>query len=199
MSTWLPSSTNLYTDRNTEEQVKGVIYFSSTTGTRVRDHGVHRQPGLFQYSHTSSLSLAPCGRARTVDAAGWLAHMNTEKGLGRVRFSVSRLRVLRDGFSEAFEALCWSPGTAVVKNLPANARDSGSASVSGGSPAGGNGNSLQYFCLENPMDRGVWWATVHGIEELYMAEQASAASLASQCGMGQDLKPRMADVERGPV
>ena len=28
---------------------------------------------------------------------------------------------------------------------------------------GGNGNSLQYYCLENPMDRGAWWATVHGI------------------------------------
>ena len=165
MSTWLPSSTNLYTDRNTEEQVKGVIYFSSTTGTRVRDHGVHRQAGLFQYSPTSSSSLAPCGRARTVDAAGWLAHMNTERGLERVRSSVSRLRVLWDDFSEGFEALCWSSGAAMVKNLPANAWDSGSISGSGGSPAEGNGNPLQYFCLENPMDRGVWWATVHGIEK----------------------------------
>ena len=33
----------------------------------------------------------------------------------------------------------------------------------GRSPGGGNGNPLQYSCLENPMDRGVWWATVHGI------------------------------------
>ena len=33
----------------------------------------------------------------------------------------------------------------------------------GRSPGGGNGNPLQYFCLENPMDRGAWWATVHGV------------------------------------
>ena len=33
------------------------------------------------------------------------------------------------------------------------------------SPEGGNGNALQYSCLENPMDRGAWWATVHGVAE----------------------------------
>ena len=52
--------------------------------------------------------------------------------------------------------LCF-PGGAVVKNLPANAKDSrdaGSISRSGRSPGGGNGNPLQYSCLENPMDRG---------------------------------------------
>ena len=41
--------------------------------------------------------------------------------------------------------------------------DSGSNPGSGRSPGGGNGNPLQYSCLENPMDRGPWWATVHGI------------------------------------
>ena len=54
----------------------------------------------------------------------------------------------------------------VVKNLPANAgdiRDMGSIPGSGRSPGGGHGNPLQYFCLENPMDRGAWWATVHGV------------------------------------
>ena len=34
------------------------------------------------------------------------------------------------------------------------------------SPKEGNGNPLQYFCLENPMDRGTWWATVHRVSEL---------------------------------
>ena len=33
------------------------------------------------------------------------------------------------------------------------------------SPEGGNGNPLQYSCLENPMDRGAWWATVHGVAQ----------------------------------
>ena len=56
----------------------------------------------------------------------------------------------------------------VVKNPPANAediRDRGSISGSGRSPGEGNGNSLQYSSLENPMDRGAWWATVHGVAE----------------------------------
>jgi len=55
------------------------------------------------------------------------------------------------------------PGVSVVNNLPANARDAGdvhSISGSGRSCEGGNGNSLQYSCLGNPMDRGAWWATV---------------------------------------
>ena len=53
----------------------------------------------------------------------------------------------------------------VVKNLPANAgdsRDAGSIPGSGRSPGEGNGNSLQPSCLENPMARGAWQATVHG-------------------------------------
>ena len=58
------------------------------------------------------------------------------------------------------------PGGAVVKNLPANtgdARDTISIPGLGQSPAGGNGNPLQHSCLENPTDRGAWWATVHGV------------------------------------
>ena len=51
----------------------------------------------------------------------------------------------------------------MVKNLPANAGDAGLISGSGRSPGEGNGDPLQYSCLENPMDRGTWWATVDGI------------------------------------
>jgi len=54
----------------------------------------------------------------------------------------------------------------VVKKLPANAgdlRNRGSILGSGRSPGGGHGNPLQYSCLENPMDRGAWWATVHRV------------------------------------
>ena len=54
----------------------------------------------------------------------------------------------------------------VVKKLPANegdAGDMGSRPGLGRSPGEGNGNPLQYSSLENPMDRGVWWATVHRI------------------------------------
>ena len=54
----------------------------------------------------------------------------------------------------------------MVKNLPANAgSSSGTGSILGlgRSPGGGNDNPLQYSCLENPTDRGAWWATVHGV------------------------------------
>ena len=53
----------------------------------------------------------------------------------------------------------------MVKNLLASAgdaRDEGLISGSGGSLGEGNGNSIQYYCLENSMDRKAWWATVHG-------------------------------------
>ena len=56
----------------------------------------------------------------------------------------------------------------VVKNLPANAagiRDTSSIPGLGRSPREGNGNPLKYSCLENPMDRGDWWATVHGVTD----------------------------------
>ena len=56
----------------------------------------------------------------------------------------------------------------VVKNLPVNAgdvRDAGSIPGWGRSPGEGHGNPLQYSCLENPMDRGAWRATVHGFTQ----------------------------------
>ena len=51
----------------------------------------------------------------------------------------------------------------VVKNLPANAGDEGLIPGLGRLPRGGNGNPLQYSCLENPADRGAWWTTVHRV------------------------------------
>ena len=64
-----------------------------------------------------------------------------------------RLFVLREGF----------PGGSVVKNLQAG--DAGLVPGSGRSPGEGNGNLLQYFCLENPMNKGAWRATVHRVTE----------------------------------
>ena len=55
------------------------------------------------------------------------------------------------------------PSGSVVKNLPSNARDVGLIPGLGRSSAEGNGNPLQYSCLENRMDRGAWQATVHGV------------------------------------
>ena len=56
------------------------------------------------------------------------------------------------------------PGGSVVKKLPADARDPGLGRLLGGR----NSNPLWYSCLENPMDKGVWQATVHGVAELDM-------------------------------
>ena len=53
----------------------------------------------------------------------------------------------------------------MVKNPPAMAGDKDSISVSQRSFGEGNGNPLQYSCLENSMDRGAWWATVHEVEK----------------------------------
>ena len=57
----------------------------------------------------------------------------------------------------------------VVKNPPANAGDAGDMSSSPGSgrsPGGGHDNPLQYSCLKNPMDRGAWWAIIHGSQRV---------------------------------
>ena len=51
----------------------------------------------------------------------------------------------------------------VVKTKFAKASNRGSIPGSGRSPREGNGNPLQYSCLKNPIDRGAWWATVHGV------------------------------------
>ena len=58
------------------------------------------------------------------------------------------------------------PGALVVKSLPTSAgdlREAGSIPGSGSSPGEEHGNPLQHSCLENPMDRGTWWATVYGV------------------------------------
>ena len=55
------------------------------------------------------------------------------------------------------------PGGSVIKNLPANRGDMGLIPESGRSLGKGNGNQRQYSCLGNPVDRGAWWATVHGL------------------------------------
>ena len=92
----------------------------------------------------------------------------------------SLLRHLYGGVCGPFNVRVWSledfPGGSVVNNPPANAEDAGNTSLIPGfgrSPGGGYGNPLQYSCLENPMDRGAWWATVHGFVESDMTKQLS--------------------------
>ena len=60
------------------------------------------------------------------------------------------------------------------KSPPASVRDAASVPGSGGSPAVGNGNPLQYACLENSMDRGAWQSTVHGVTKSWTQLSACA-------------------------
>ena len=93
----------------------------------------------------------------------------------------------------------------VVKNLPVNARDLRDAGLipgSGRSPGGGHGNPLQYSCLENPMDRGAWWATVHRVAKTKQlgTHQGFSSSLAAdtECVRpGLQKGPRPAGLTQG--
>ena len=67
-----------------------------------------------------------------------------------------------DNIKACFVLLRDFPDSSVTENLPANAGDVSLIPGSGRSPEGGHGNILQYSCLENPMDREAWRATVHG-------------------------------------
>ena len=59
------------------------------------------------------------------------------------------------------------PGGSDGKASVYNVGDLGSIPGSGRCAGEGNGNPLQYYCLENPMDRGAWWATVHGVTKIW--------------------------------
>ena len=66
-------------------------------------------------------------------------------------------------FSATWMELESFSGGSVIKNLPVNAGDTGSTPGLGKSPGERNNSPLLYSCLENPMDRGAWWTTVHGV------------------------------------
>ena len=64
----------------------------------------------------------------------------------------------------------WLPRWLTGKKNPPAVQETGLIPGSGRPPAEGNGNTLQYSCLWNPMDRGAWWATIDGVAELDMTE-----------------------------
>ena len=86
------------------------------------------------------------------------------------------------------------PGTASVKNLPANAgdvRDTDLIPGSGRSPGEENGNPLQYSCLDNPMDRGTWQATVDRVTK--SSVDRSLTGLTSRCQQNYTLSGTLGD------
>ena len=82
----------------------------------------------------------------------------------QVNFNSRTQQMLFFFFSEVVHLMGF-PGGSVVKNPPADAGDTGSIPGSGRSPGEGNGDPLQSSRLGNPMDRGAWWAAIHGVAE----------------------------------
>ena len=107
--------------------------------------------------------------------SGWLLYLLTtvvrvKQNLSARRHSRSFLQAFLSWSGNVLSHITWSFWASrvplVVKNLPANAGDLravGSIPGLGGSPGGGHRNPLQSPCLERPMDRGAWWATVHEV------------------------------------
>ena len=79
----------------------------------------------------------------------------------------------------------------MVKNLPAKAGDMGSIPGSERSPREEDGNPFQYSCLENPTDRGAWWAAVHGVTESDMTEHTADEAPRSVAACGSAPLPRV--------
>ena len=101
-------------------------------------------------------------------------------GFGSVRWVLSRLALSVWASQEAL----------VVKNPPANAGDRrGASSIpeSRRSPGGGNGNPLQYSCLENPVERGAWWAMVRGVAQSW----TQLKQLNMQCRLSAAFHPAL--------
>ena len=96
------------------------------------------------------------------------------------------------------------PGGSVIKSLWANAGDTGSVPRSGRPPGEGNGNPLQYSCLGNPMDRGAWQATVHGVvvknqTRLNDSLTTKVTSVQHQLGNGETLWTEMTEYSYLPL
>ena len=83
---------------------------------------------------------------------------------GQMSSQVNSNKHLRKNYTKTFHVEGF-PSSSDGKEFACNAGDLGSVPGSGGSPGGGNGNPLQYFCLENPSDRGGWQATVHRVSQ----------------------------------
>ena len=95
------------------------------------------------------------------DSKEWKATEQQEKNQAQIHHHLGQCQDA--GRAQRLHLCSNFPGGSAVKNFPANAGDVGSIPGSGRPPGEGNGNPLQYSCLENAMDREAWWATVPGV------------------------------------
>ena len=110
-----------------------------------------------KYEVSASASVLPMNTQDWSDLGwtGWISLLSKE--LSRVLSNTTVQKHQFIGTQLGF------PGASEVKASACNAGDLGSIPGLGRSPGEGNGNPLEYSCLENPMDGGAWWATVHGV------------------------------------
>ena len=138
-----------------------------------------RQPFLlFSWLNSVSLERAMAPHSSTL---AWKIPWTEEPGGQQ---SMGSLRVGHDWSDLAAAAAvfhCGFPGSLVGKESACSERDPGSTPGLGRSPGEWNGKPLKYSCLENSMDRGAWWASVHGITRVghYWSDLAAAANNAS--------------------
>ena len=119
--------------------------------------GTHKS--LLQ-QHSSKASILQCSALFIVQLS--YPYMTTGKTIALTRWTFSG-KVMSLLFNMPFRLVMSFSGDSDGKASAYNAGDPGSIPGSGKSPGEGNGNPFQYSCLENPMDRGAWWATVHGV------------------------------------
>ena len=105
----------------------------------------------------------------------WAFSSCSERGLLIV--AVSWLFIVETSFVEEYKGF---PGGTMLKNPPASAGDWGSISGLGKSPGPGNGNPLQNSCLRNPIDRGAWWATAHGVAKVQTTDTCTLACVCAR-------------------
>ena len=101
------------------------------------------------------------------DRAGKVLRWEEVSGISEFSPRLNHRTVIRHMPAISLWALAYTcfPDGLVVKKPPVNAGDLGLIPELGRSQGEGNGNPLQYSCLENPMKRGVWWVTVPGVAE----------------------------------
>ena len=107
-----------------------------------------------------------------IHAYVWLSHLALHLKLSQRCYSAILQYAVKVVFLKAFtDALIWHTASLVAQTSAYSVGDPGSIPGPGRSPGEGNGNPLQYSCLENPRDWGAWWATVHGVAESDTAER----------------------------
>ena len=125
-------------------------------------HGVAKS-----WTRLTSLSLSDVPRL-IVTVASWCAYRFLRRQVNWCGITISWRRVCCDPHKVQCNTF---------DKIPANVGEAGSIPGSGRSLGVGNGNTIQYFCLESSMDRGAWWVTVHGVAELDTTEWLNTSIL----------------------